>query len=81
MNSQIYVKVKYERKIPETIPKYLSLGYVSNFLGTQEVFETAMLNEPSVFEPLKFDTMYFTTPFKLATFKFAGPRIPYFVRD
>ena len=28
------------------------------FLGTQNEFETAVVNEPSVFEPLKFYCMY-----------------------
>ena len=41
----------YKKKIAQKHPKSAAMGV---FLGTQEEFETTVVNEPSVFEPLKF---------------------------
>ena len=43
------------RQFLKNIPKYLVfLTYTKDFLGTQNEFESATVNEPSVFESLKF---------------------------
>ena len=41
----------YTRKSVLIIP---NLQLLDSFQGTQDEFETAMVNDPSVFEPLKF---------------------------
>ena len=41
-----------KKKIILIYPKYAAMGFCSK--GLKDEFETAMVNEPSVFEPLKF---------------------------
>ena len=41
-----------KKKITQNYPNSASMGF---FLGTPDEFETAVVNEPSVFKPLKFD--------------------------
>ena len=43
--------IKKKISLPYFIPNLQPRDF---FLGTKEEFETAMVNEPSVFEPLKF---------------------------
>ena len=42
------------KKFLRSVPRYLSLGYIRN-KGFKKEFVTAIVNEPSVFEPLKFE--------------------------
>ena len=42
----------YKRKISLNYPKSAAVGFF--FKGLKDQFETAVVNEPSVFEPLKF---------------------------
>ena len=41
--------IQRRKKITVKFPKYAAMGY-----GTKNKFETAVVNEPSVFEPLRF---------------------------
>ena len=45
------------RNIPQI---FIFMTYRNNFIGTQNEFESAMVNEPSMFEPLRFDCVYKT---------------------
>ena len=45
-----------KKKIILIYPKYAAMGFCSK--GLKNEFETAMVNEPSVFEPLKFYCMF-----------------------
>ena len=47
-----YIIFKIKKKITLNYPKSATLGICS--WGLKNEFETAMVNEPSVFEPLKF---------------------------
>ena len=47
-----YTIFKIKRKIDPNYLKSASMGFFSQ--GLKHEFETAMVNEPSVFEPLKF---------------------------
>ena len=46
----------YKKKITHNYPKSAALGFFSK--GLYNEFETAVVNEPSVFEPLKFCCNY-----------------------
>ena len=48
-----YTIFNVENKITQNYLKSAAMGFCSN--GLKNEFETAMVNEPSVFEPLKFD--------------------------
>ena len=48
-NIQFHDKI---RKLPEI---FVFLSYRKNFLRLKNEFELAMVNEPSVFEPSRFD--------------------------
>ena len=48
---------KRKKKIPPNYPKYAAIRF---FLGTKNEFKIAVVNEPSVFEPLKFYCSYTT---------------------
>ena len=51
--------IQFHHKI-RTFPKYLFFwSYRKNFVGTKNEFELAMVNEPSVFEPLGFYYCFF----------------------
>ena len=46
---------QYKKKITRNIPKYNNVCSYDNFCqGLNNEFEIAQVNEPSVFEPLKF---------------------------
>ena len=45
------IHVQYKKISPSIIPNLQPLDF---FIGNQKEFETAMVKEPSVFEPLKF---------------------------
>ena len=47
-----YTIFNIKKKITLNYPKSAAMGICSN--GLKNEFETAMINEPSVFEPLKF---------------------------
>ena len=47
-----YTIFKIKKKITLNYPKSAAMDFCSK--GLKNVFETAMVNEPSVFEPLKF---------------------------
>ena len=47
-----YPIFKIKKKITLNYPKSATMGFCS--LGLKNEFETAVVNEPSVFEPLKF---------------------------
>ena len=47
-----YTNFNKKRKIDPNYHKFASVGFFSQ--GFKNEFETAMVNEPSVFEPLKF---------------------------
>ena len=47
-----YTIINIIKKITLNNPKSAAMGFL--FQGTQNEFETAVVNEPSVFEPLKF---------------------------
>ena len=47
-----YTIFKMKRKIPINYPKSAAMGFFS--LGPKHKIEIAMVNEPSLFEPLKF---------------------------
>ena len=49
---------QYKKKITLNYPKYSVCSYGMFFLGLKNEFEIAMVNEPSVFEPLKFYCIY-----------------------
>ena len=51
LNIQFQDKI---RKFPEI---FIFLSYRKNFLGLKNEFELAIVNEPSVFEPSRFDCM------------------------
>ena len=51
MRTQNIYHFQYKKEITLNYPKSAAMGF---FQGTQEEFETAAVNEPSVFEPLKF---------------------------
>ena len=53
-----YTKFNIKKKITLYYPKSAAIGFFSN--GLKNGFETAVVNKPSVFEPLKFYcTLYF----------------------
>ena len=52
-----YIILIIEKKITLDYPKSAAMGFFS--LGLKNKFETAMVNEPSVLEPLKFYCTYF----------------------
>ena len=45
------IPFQYEKKITLNYPKSAAMEFFSK--GLEDEFETAMVNEPSVFEPLK----------------------------
>ena len=47
-----------KKKIILNYPKSAAMGF--SFKGLKNEFETAVVNEPSVFEPLKFYCIYYT---------------------
>ena len=47
-----YTSFIIKKKITLDYPKSAAMGFFSS--GLKEEFETAVVNEPSVFEPLKF---------------------------
>ena len=49
---QQYTIFNIKKKITINLPKSAAMGFCSQ--GLKEEFETAVVNEPSVFEPLKF---------------------------
>ena len=51
MRTQIYLFQYKKEKSPEIIPNLQLWGFSK---GLKNEFETAVVNEPSVFEPLKF---------------------------
>ena len=51
-----YTISQYKKENLPNYPKSASMGFFSK--GPKNVFETAVVNEPSVFEPLKFYCMY-----------------------
>ena len=48
-----YTIFNIKKQISRNYPKSAAMGFCSK--GLKNEFETAMVNEPSVFEPLKFD--------------------------
>ena len=58
-----YTIFNIKKKIARNYPKSEAMGF---FKGLKNEFETAMVNEPSLFEPLKFYCKCFeTVAFKL----------------
>ena len=51
-----YTIFNIKKKIPLNFPKSAAMGFLSQ--GLKNEFETAVVNEPSVFEPLKFDCIW-----------------------
>ena len=51
-----YTILSIKKKINLNYPKYAATGFFSK--GIKNEFETAVVNEPSVFEPEKFYCMY-----------------------
>ena len=51
-----YTILNTKEKITQNYPKSAVLGFFSKGLNNE--FETGMVNEPSVFEPLKFYCIY-----------------------
>ena len=45
-----------KKKITPDYSKYAAMGFIS--YGLKNEFETAVVNEPSVFKPLKFYCLY-----------------------
>ena len=54
-----YTVFNIKKKITLNYPKSAAIGFSSKVL--KNGFETAMVNEPSVFEPLKFYCMFITS--------------------
>ena len=57
-DSNVYTKhtsFNIKKKITLNYPRSAAMGF---FHGTKEEFETPIINEPSVFEPLKFYCIY-----------------------
>ena len=52
-----YTIFSIKKKISFNYPKYAATGFFPK--GIKHKFETAVVNEPSVFEPLKFYCIYF----------------------
>ena len=53
-----YTIFNIKKKISLNYPKFAAMGFCSK--GLENEFETAVVNEPSVFEPLKFYCIYTT---------------------
>ena len=52
-----YTSFIIKKKITLDYPKSAAMGFFSS--GLKNEFETAVVNEPSVFEPLKFYCIYY----------------------
>ena len=61
-----YTIFNVENKITQNYLKSAAMGFCSN--GLENEFETAMVNEPSVFEPLKFYYMFMRIHSLIAAF-------------
>ena len=64
-DSNEYMYIQYtifnkKKKITLNYPTSAAMGFCSK--GLKNKFETAMINEPSVFEPLKFYCILFVNP-------------------
>ena len=51
-----YTIFNIKKEITLNYPKFAGIGFCSK--GLKNEFETTVVNEPSVFEPLKFDGMF-----------------------
>ena len=64
-----YTIFNIKKKITLNYPKSAAMGFCSKVL--KNGFETAMVNEPSVFEPLKFYCIFLETLLITVTSKFS----------
>ena len=55
--STLKIPDQYKKKITRNYPKYnnVCIYGISFYKGPKNEFEISVVNEPSVFEPLKFD--------------------------